>query len=522
MRLFARFAFIATAATYFLIFVGGLVRVSGAGLGCPDWPKCFGRWIPPVNSSQLPADMDAGLFNFTLAWIEYINRLIGIGVGLLVALLAIWALVRYVRVRSIVIPAVLAGLLTAFQGWQGAAVVASELQPIMVSAHMGIALLIVSLLIYLTFQAGLHTGPGTATVAAGSTTRTLCLVAWIAAIIQVAMGAGLRGAYEAVETANPTLTAAESAVKVGAIKLLHPVFGVFVAIVVLVTVLVLVRDRSVGSALARLMAWASFALALVEVFLGLLVFFGGHPPVAQLLHLWISSLLVGSLLLEFLVLKYLPARPEETSATPARLLVLGVVGGVALALTAAVVVGKAEASRTHLPALHRVPEFSFASSTGDNFGLDDMKGKITVVSFGYANCQGPCPIMAGQIRQLYDFYRAADRVQFVKVSVDPGRDTLEALRVYASNLGVTDRRWQFLYAPIDSVIRLSEQGFLLAADNLPMGHSTKLVLVDHEGNIRSYHDGLSDYAVMALKQNIRILARELPATPDPRDRDSVE
>ncbi len=75
MKRFRHLALFATFATYFAIFMGGLVRVSGAGLGCPDWPKCFGRWFPPTSLSQLPPEIDPSLFNLTLAWIEYINRL---------------------------------------------------------------------------------------------------------------------------------------------------------------------------------------------------------------------------------------------------------------------------------------------------------------------------------------------------------------------------------------------------------------------------------------------------------------
>ena len=75
MRYFFRFSLTTLFMTYLLIFIGGLVRVAGAGMGCPDWPKCFGRWIPPISVEQLPTHIDPAQFNFVLAWIEYCNRL---------------------------------------------------------------------------------------------------------------------------------------------------------------------------------------------------------------------------------------------------------------------------------------------------------------------------------------------------------------------------------------------------------------------------------------------------------------
>ena len=53
-------------------------------MGCPDWPKCFGRWIPPTNLSQLPDYIDPEKFNLVLAWVEYLNRLFGALVGLII------------------------------------------------------------------------------------------------------------------------------------------------------------------------------------------------------------------------------------------------------------------------------------------------------------------------------------------------------------------------------------------------------------------------------------------------------
>jgi cytochrome c oxidase assembly protein subunit 15 len=148
MRNFRRLAYLTVLAVYFLIFVGGLVRVAGAGLGCPDWPKCFGHWIPPLSVEEIPADVDPSSFNLTLAWIEFGNRLVGMSVGLLVLATALLAIKVHRREPRILFPSLAAALLTAYQGWQGGQVVASELKPIIVSLHLFLSFLIVSLLVY--------------------------------------------------------------------------------------------------------------------------------------------------------------------------------------------------------------------------------------------------------------------------------------------------------------------------------------------------------------------------------------
>jgi heme a synthase len=76
--------------SFLVIIAGGVVRTTQSGMGCPDWPKCFGKWIPPTNASELPPDFEKYLrkqdidhtFNVYHTWIEYFNRLLGVLLGL--------------------------------------------------------------------------------------------------------------------------------------------------------------------------------------------------------------------------------------------------------------------------------------------------------------------------------------------------------------------------------------------------------------------------------------------------------
>ncbi len=92
-RRFRRLTLNTVIVLYFLIMVGGVVRSTGAGMGCPDWPKCFGSWIPPTEVSQLPLNYKEiygaklkgeVIFNPVKTWIEYVNRLFGVFTGIMI------------------------------------------------------------------------------------------------------------------------------------------------------------------------------------------------------------------------------------------------------------------------------------------------------------------------------------------------------------------------------------------------------------------------------------------------------
>ncbi|MBK8814017.1 MAG: COX15/CtaA family protein [Methylococcaceae bacterium] len=157
VRSFRRLAFLTVCAVYFLILVGGIVRASGAGMGCPDWPTCFGRWIPPTEESQLPADYheryavgyENTQFNPVKTWTEYLNRLTGASIGILIFLTA-WRSRIYLKGdKAVFYLSISVFLLVGFQGWLGSTVVASNLKPVVITMHMLLALVIVALLIYI-------------------------------------------------------------------------------------------------------------------------------------------------------------------------------------------------------------------------------------------------------------------------------------------------------------------------------------------------------------------------------------
>ena len=178
---------------YLVILAGAVVRMTGSGMGCPDWPKCFGYLIPPTEERELlwtpdkeykkgqviirneslllaeqnfrtGASFDEGnwapytrheyaVFNATHTWIEYINRLLGALAGLAMLALALFSIAWWEERRSRVLLAWVGVFAIGFQAWLGATVVYSVLEPVKITLHMFMALLIVALLIWMIQRA---------------------------------------------------------------------------------------------------------------------------------------------------------------------------------------------------------------------------------------------------------------------------------------------------------------------------------------------------------------------------------
>ena len=291
---FRRFAFLTTIATYMLIFIGGLVRVSGAGLGCPDWPKCFGRWIPPMNLNQLPPEIDPSAFNFTLAWIEYFNRLVGVTIGILILITAILAIKYYRHVKSIFYPSITAALLVAYQGWQGSQIVSSKLEPFIVSIHLVLALIIVSLLIYVTQKA--HYLEGGENTAAGLFPRKIGIevaILWGAVILQIIFGTQVRSAVEHLRRNHPLSADSTILGMIGAVNYIHIILGLLVIGFTFHIAHIILKKSDQIPALVKQSVYGMIILMMTQLVLGFLLVVIGMPALTQVFHLWVASLFVG-------------------------------------------------------------------------------------------------------------------------------------------------------------------------------------------------------------------------------------
>ncbi|WP_422860480.1 COX15/CtaA family protein [Flagellimonas sp. S174] len=186
---FQKLAKVSLVLVYLVIVAGAVVRMTGSGMGCPDWPKCFGYYIPPTEEKTLQwepnktfkegqviikeesllianADFntkdsfnasnwstytkhDYAIFNVWHTWIEYINRLLGALAGLATLLLALYSFKFWRTQKGITLFAWIVVFGMGFQAWLGATVVYSVLEPVKITLHMVMALVIVALLIYL-------------------------------------------------------------------------------------------------------------------------------------------------------------------------------------------------------------------------------------------------------------------------------------------------------------------------------------------------------------------------------------
>ena len=336
----SRFRFVSlltVVSVYLLILVGGVVRSTGSGMGCPDWPKCFGQWIPPTEASQLPPNYKevytaqrvaknqklaqklqrlgfaqvAGSifahptqyietdFNPVKTWIEYVNRLLGALIGIFVFLTVVSALPLLRHDRSIFWLALASFLLTGVQGYLGSLVVSTNLLPVMVTVHMALALVIVALLLYAVDRARWGSRRHSLEVAKGEDTiigRPNAAVQgwlWMALLLtfwQIILGTQVRERVDIVSAAAGYVGRENWISQLGTLFSIHRTVS---AVVVLLNVYVGYELWQLGQSHLRRLVVATMALIGLEVLAGIVLASFALPAVVQPVHLTLATALFG-------------------------------------------------------------------------------------------------------------------------------------------------------------------------------------------------------------------------------------
>lgn len=309
---FRKLGILTIFAVYFVILVGGIVRASGAGMGCPDWPTCFGQWIPPTHESQLPANYhqiygDRGYtntqFNPVKTWTEYTNRLVGVTTGILIFLTAWSSRIFLKSDKTVFYLSLFVLFLVGFQGWLGATVVASNLKPIMITLHMLVALLIVALLIYTIARSQRDFVGQTDTRLLPAKFKTVLIAAMIMTLLQVVMGTQVREAVDFIANEHQYIEREYWRDDFPIIFYVHRSFSSLILFTTIWLVWKIKQSVSKDNILLNA-GYSLMGLVIIAILAGITLDRLGVPPVSQPIHLLVANLIFGTQFFLFICLHY--------------------------------------------------------------------------------------------------------------------------------------------------------------------------------------------------------------------------
>jgi heme a synthase len=290
---------------YLVILAGGVVRSTGSGMGCPDWPKCFGKWIPPTTVSELPANykeiyshknFQSTEFNARKTWIEYVNRLLGalFGVSLFALLISAWKKYGSRSVKFLLTALIF--VLTGFQGWLGSVVVSTNLAPWMITIHMACALLILGLLLLLLrkdiFVSHLEkTGEGRVSF--------ILLLCMVLTIVQISFGIQVRQIIDAISYELDYQFREQWIGKAGTMFLIHRSFSLLVLMIHIFLIRSLNKNYIFTGGIKALVVILP-VLLILEIGTGIIMAYLSIPAFAQPIHMLVGTLMLGVQFLLFL------------------------------------------------------------------------------------------------------------------------------------------------------------------------------------------------------------------------------
>jgi len=313
---------------FVLILAGGVVRSTGSGMGCPDWPKCFGMYVPPTNSSELPKDYkdkyvagrlaknqhfaktldvfgfsdlarrirdDKSIlmpeeFNAAKTWTEYVNRLIGAITGFFLFFTAVFAFSYRKESKLIPFLSILNVVLVGFQAWLGGIVVSTNLVAWIVTVHMLLALAILALAI-LTYHIAKTLGKHK--LESSPITHVVMLLTLIISVLQIAFGTEVREKIDSVANRLQGGYREDWISNAGAIFVQHRDIAILVLLGNIVLFALIRHGFGRHSIQQQLMSFTFLMIAL-QIVTGIILSYWALPPVAQASHILLASLIFGA------------------------------------------------------------------------------------------------------------------------------------------------------------------------------------------------------------------------------------
>lgn len=326
---FVRFNWITLVFIYLVVVAGSFVRITGSGMGCPDWPKCFGQWVPPTEESTLPENYkeifsekrskkidkfcsflnSIGLkktankiqndptlrieedFNATKTWTEYVNRLFGFLAGNFMLVAFIWILLKY-RKRKLILLSAINLVLMGIEGWFGSIVVASNLVPWTITVHMFLALVIIGMQLYLIKEISPIQYKE---IKLNKTMKWLTIIVFGITFYQMFLGTQVR---EYIDELTKLGYGRESwTEKLGMIFYIHRSFSWLVLI--LMAYMFWMNERMEKHWILR----SAFIILFLELASGVLLAYANMPGLIQTSHLIFATILFGILTMMIFRLK---------------------------------------------------------------------------------------------------------------------------------------------------------------------------------------------------------------------------
>lgn len=309
MKSFQRIVLLCIIGTYLVILAGAVVRGTGSGLGCPDWPRCFGQWIPPIDIHDLPSNYKevykiAGKtiadFDPFKTWTEYLNRLLGVLLGIGIIALFIKSFKLKEQERNL--PWFCAGLLflIIIQGGVGALVVSTHLAPFLITIHMFLAIILLFGLLYLKKYCN---DLEDISIAPQNDNKALSLAKGLVFLVffQILMGTQVRQQVDHLTRDTHTTTYENVVNHLGVIFYIHRSFSLLILGFFIYLLTYLHRTHYNRSAFN--LTFMAFLCVLGNVATGLTLNYFGFPTNAQPPHLFFGAMAIGFLYSLYLNLK---------------------------------------------------------------------------------------------------------------------------------------------------------------------------------------------------------------------------